>query len=88
MNFLDNDGYKDLKDASLFSNVTSVVLLLIFHNFKIAPQTKTVCFVGCVSNKLPNNFFVDGCGCQEVELHTSLTNSLTKLWCSDCCNLP
>ena len=52
------------------------------------PQTKTVCFVGCVSNKLPNNFFVDGCGCQEVHLCTSLTNSLTKLWSSGCCNLP
>ena len=45
----------------------------------VAPQTKNICFVGCVSKIMPNNFFVDGCGCQEVELRTSLTNGLSKI---------
>ena len=44
-----------------------------------APRTKNICFVGCVSKIMPNNFFVDGCGCQEVELRTSLTNGLSKI---------
>ena len=44
-----------------------------------APRTKNVCFVGCVSKIMPNNFFVDGCGCQEVELRTSMTNGLSKI---------
>ena len=31
------------------------------------PRTKNVCFVGCVSNIKPNNFFVVESGCQEIE---------------------
>ena len=45
---------------------------------RFPPWTKNVCFVGCVSNIKPNNFFVDECGCQEVKLRTSLTKDLPK----------
>ena len=53
----------------------------------ISPRTKNVCFVGCVSNIKPNNFFVDECGCQEVKLRTSLTKGLPKKYCSTYCNM-
>ena len=30
-------------------------------------------------SKAGSNFFVDGCGCQEVELRTSLTNGSSRI---------
>ena len=39
---LDDDGYKDLKDASLYQNVTFVISIfgINFHNFKISASEK------------------------------------------------
>ena len=48
-----------------FRQVTSIEIL---HSWAGSPLTKIGCFVGCVCNKMQNNFFVDGCGCQEFKL--------------------